>query len=339
MASYTYDNLDETTEEIRLITLLPSADFDGPIRFVISHVPFAISEPKRHRRVNLPIDDISKTLPGGWDVRETLEGRLIYSYWDGVSEFRTSWSHPSPEFLPPHFVHPPDINFEPKYEALSYTWGSSTNPETASVETTKPLGIGPSTLEIGQNLASALRHLRHADKPRTIWVDALCINQDDIVERSQQVSRMRYIYQHADRVVVWLGPSSNDSALALSTLEYIGKQIELSPNCGRGPAPDCTEPNWFDAGCPLPYSDEVWTAIHNLISRPWFERIWITQEIQVANSKAIIYCGKDETSWYLFRRAILCIFNNTGLPPKVSERILWLEPLCENIVGGALLLF
>jgi hypothetical protein len=75
------------------------------------------------------------------------------------------------------------------------------------------------TLQVGQNLWSALRYIRRPEKSRVIWIDAICINQnDDDDERGEQVKRMADIYRWASRVVVWLGLPSNKSSLAMTTL-------------------------------------------------------------------------------------------------------------------------
>lgn len=84
-----------------------------------------------------------------------------------------------------------------KYEALSYVWGDPTATETILVNGTR--------CHVGQNLMQALQHLRQAEHPRLLWVDALCINQNDIEERAKQVQIMGEIYGNAYRTVVWLG--------------------------------------------------------------------------------------------------------------------------------------
>ncbi|KAK3364200.1 heterokaryon incompatibility, partial [Lasiosphaeria hispida] len=58
---------------------------------------------------------------------------------------------------------------------------------------------------IGGNLYTALLALRHRDKPRYLWVDAICINQSDIAEKNVHMPQMHLVYQRAARVVVWLG--------------------------------------------------------------------------------------------------------------------------------------
>jgi hypothetical protein len=85
----------------------------------------------------------------------------------------------------------------PRYEALSYVWGST--------QDLIDIFIGPSTqytIGVTQNLASALRYHRYQDRERVLWVDAICVNQKDLQERSKQVKRMANIYTMANRVLV-----------------------------------------------------------------------------------------------------------------------------------------
>lgn len=84
-----------------------------------------------------------------------------------------------------------------RYEALSYTWGSPLPVRTIHLNS-KKFCVTPS-------LHAALQHLRRVDEPRILWVDAVCINQFDFAERSQQVGLMRRIYSQASSVCVWLG--------------------------------------------------------------------------------------------------------------------------------------
>lgn len=104
------------------------------------------------------------------------------------------------------------------YEALSYTWGDDTNPETILLDG-KPFLVT-------RNLDSALRALRRATEERRLWVDALCINQSDIAERNREVLRMREIYERAERVIIWLGEAGPDSELAVSHLALLNERFE-----------------------------------------------------------------------------------------------------------------
>ncbi|KAK3387329.1 hypothetical protein B0H63DRAFT_469813 [Podospora didyma] len=87
------------------------------------------------------------------------------------------------------------------------------------------------------------------------------------------VKRMSDIYRLAHRVVVWLGPRTPDSKHALDTLEYLGKQVVVSTNWSRMPAPDAAEPTWYKNRERLPYDQKTWRAIGELLSRDWFERM------------------------------------------------------------------
>src|SRR5438045_170121 len=92
------------------------------------------------------------------------------------------------------------LSEETTYEALSYSWVDS--------EIVCPIFIeGTAFWGATINLVAALRRLRRRTASRTLWIDAICINQADNAEKSRQVALMRHIYQNAVRVVIWLGHS------------------------------------------------------------------------------------------------------------------------------------
>src|SRR5215471_5848771 len=95
-----------------------------------------------------------------------------------------------------------DIQSAPSsYEALSYVWGKAVSPS--------PIFCDGKKIAVTSNLQEALQSLRSPIHPRRLWIDAICIDQKNDEERSQQVQIMRLIYKHANRVVVWLGPKSD----------------------------------------------------------------------------------------------------------------------------------
>lgn len=105
-------------------------------------------------------------------------------------------------------------NDDLKYTALSYVWGDP-------LETTPILVNGVKT-NITLNLEAALRHVRQPSCAATLWVDALCINQEDVAEKNHQVEIMREIYSGAELVIAWLGSAGEDSELAM---ELLGKGL------------------------------------------------------------------------------------------------------------------
>jgi len=96
------------------------------------------------------------------------------------------------------------------YDALSYVWGSS--------EKRRSIFINKHELAVTENLHAALSHLRDKNLERILWVDAICINQADIQERSYQVRSMGKIYSKGSRVIVWLGEAVDNSDQALEAI-------------------------------------------------------------------------------------------------------------------------
>ena len=205
----------------------------------------------------------------------------------------------------------------PEYEALSYTWGSS------GFRTNILVGRSRlSTLSITRNLAIALRYLRYRDRPRVLWVDALCINQQDLGERSAQVQRMADIYSRASRVVIWLGPESHDSSMALDCIELIGRHVSCDRDSAKLHALSA-EAHWALMDYELPFSNTQRVSISTLFDRPWFKRLWIWQEIHLASHEKLVMVGTRTLSWDLLCTAVYCFM--TKYRPWDEFRVnLWL---------------
>lgn len=147
---------------------------------------------------------------------------------------------------------------QPVYDALSYVW----NPRDGTMDSSESTGIvkvvnhNSLPIAIGANLEAALRHLRpnkipsSASPGRTLWIDALCINQSDRTDRSQQVGRMKDIYSLAAHVLIWLGPvpSSSDCVVKVIRTGHLGT---------------------IDGGAFI-------LGLRELLRRDWFRRVWVT---------------------------------------------------------------
>jgi hypothetical protein len=154
-----------------------------------------------------------------------------------------------------------------EYEALSYVWGDK------SVR--KNIIVNGRSLGITTNLHAALLRLRYRSTSRLLWIDAICINQTDIEERAAQVERMATIYALAECVLVWLGPEQNRSNHAFNLIRKAaqtrGTGGEVLESSAIGNFSDLqmvgtSKPGIFsDAG-----------ALHRLLSRAWFSRIWVS---------------------------------------------------------------
>ncbi|RFU26865.1 hypothetical protein B7463_g9465, partial [Scytalidium lignicola] len=175
------------------------------------------------------------------------------------------------------------LDHNPSYEALSYTWGDQTSKHIITLDGAE--------IEISRALTVALRGIQYPNRPRTVWIDALCINQANDEEKSIQVQMMRRVYQQASRVIIWLGLRSTDSSLALSFLQSLHDEVEedsldLSTELLK---------RWLREKC-RPAYDAHWASLFNLMHREYWRRLWIVQEI-VSAREIIVYCGDDTMEW------------------------------------------
>jgi hypothetical protein len=200
-----------------------------------------------------------------------------------------------------------DKNSIPDYEALSYAWGTEENAVTIYVGE-----AGEHVLEVTRNLVDALMCLRYNAETRVLWIDAICIDQQNLQERSQQVGRMADIFRLAPRTTAWLGPGDRQSKKAMALLSHLSTRIDVDwSDRAMTPSQDAKNSGdeaWADRHITTPYSNEKWGAILSLLSRSWFERLWIRQEIWLSQLKAILACGDDTISWADFCKSMFCLY-------------------------------
>jgi hypothetical protein len=125
------------------------------------------------------------------------------------------------------------------------------------------------------NLHAALSHLRDPFIERILWIDAICINQEDNEEKGRQVRLMAKIYAKASRVVVWLGKAANNSDHALIALRKAAEEQCTDSAIGE----TTTRGSIFtpsDEQTTTSAVNETQQAILKLLERPWFQRIWVS---------------------------------------------------------------
>ena len=103
------------------------------------------------------------------------------------------------------------LDDKPIYDALSYHWGDPSR--------TSRVICNGARLDVTANIDGALRQFRTDGDPKVLWIDAICVNQKDLDERTYQVALMRDVYQQARRTVVWLGEASVRSDWAITACE------------------------------------------------------------------------------------------------------------------------
>lgn len=149
-------------------------------------------------------------------------------------------------------------------------------------------------------------------------------------ERSKQVSRMSQIYSRAARVNIWLGPESHDSILAIKTIVDLSKTVYLDLETQTF-KPLNDPGNWCNLHTVLPYTDDQINAICNLLHRPWFERLWVWQEIRLGNPNSLIMVGHESMLWRQFY--VAGFFLRWKREFGLRHRYLEMEPMIEVVNG------
>lgn len=156
--------------------------------------------------------------------------------------------------------------------------------------------VGGLQCDVTGNLASALHHLRKPDSARRLWADAICIDQGNLQERGEQVQQMNRIYQSADTVHIWLGPTADgsDASLILVRIMWHSKFLYHE------------DPMVLLRGDNLDQRMSALAAVEELtvlLNRPWFTRRWVVQELAFAR-EAIVHCGARTIEWHKLSYAV-----------------------------------
>ncbi|KAF4993432.1 hypothetical protein FDECE_13398 [Fusarium decemcellulare] len=283
--SFSYQPLVDS--EIRLVKIQPVEDGDGsqPILCTIEHVnlaPAATLSPDQQFKGQSHAwpetsnhHDTDALFHNGRDPFAVPQGSLSSLN----EEARLPWRYPWGDFI-----------------ALSYVWGSPMPRRFITVNGAQ-FGVTP-------NLYDALIQLRRMQRIRQgfrLWIDAICINQDSLTERGQQVARMRDIYRSAWRVVIWIGPEADDSSLALSALYWLANQ-------SRRPSP---LEGVYHEGMTInalpffiiyptyrePLREAVYKALLCFFTRTYWRRMWIIQEVASGGPDTPVLCGDRCIAW------------------------------------------
>lgn len=183
-----------------------------------------------------------------------------------------------------------------EYEALSYTWGSNDKPH--SIE------INGRSLNVTKSLLKALQHLRQKNEDRILWIDAICIDQNDLKERGHQVQQMPAIYENARQVVIWLGVATPETDLVFSYMRKLERHSFHYTCKDWAPADDRWKFLWSSVTLSMKRVDggnmsRQRAVFNGLLARPWFQRVWIPQEVAKAR-RAKVMCGNRTVSSRIF---------------------------------------
>lgn len=184
------------------------------------------------------------------------------------------------------------------YEALSYVWGDPTPTDSIRCYDGPSPGSGAAdgVLGIGANLAKALAAFRLADRPRRIWVDALSINQNDVIERQAQVRLMGDVFRNAQIVLAWLGsfkdPDDNGEMTARLAIGFL-RVFNSNPQAQLQEAQQHLHVNGKTEYDKASSSYGSWLAVKVLFDLDYFHRAWIIQEVGLGR-QARLFWGRED---------------------------------------------
>ncbi|OWY43327.1 HET-like protein [Alternaria alternata] len=201
-------------------------------------------------------------------------------------------------------------NDNPRYEAISYAWGDHND--------RKPVICNGCAITTTRSLFEALQRFRYVDATRTLWADALCINQADDDEKTLQVRLMSSIYTKAVSVLVWL--QHEDDQVVQDSLNAICRFVcEKDGFAKHGemgeawlPTPD-TFYQWHDVDVTSvsgvgssEAADVAIAALELICDSPWFGRGWVIQEVALSTS-ASVFWGHSEIGFEWLGVASCCV--------------------------------
>lgn len=169
----------------------------------------------------------------------------------------------------------------PPYDALSYTWGTSRQ--------AKSILCDGRLLDVTETLHEALKRFRDQDHVVTLWIDQICINQKNVLERNRQVRMMGRIFTGARRVLVWLGHDYDNSEKGMQLAE------QLAAYCKRHRRSSFELHRTASNDLPQRGSERL-SALSAILRRPWWLRTWVVQEV-VLNPEVELVVGHKSISW------------------------------------------
>ena len=159
------------------------------------------------------------------------------------------------------------LNLAPRYDAVSYSWGDDKTP--------RWIKVNGFMLQIRKTLSILLKASVHRTPPlRPLWIDQISLNQEDDLEKAVQVPLMGKVYEKASRTIVWLGESDENTFDTLVFMKSVMKYSESNEDMGSI-GEDHLHP-------------QEWKDVRRYLQRPWFERLWVLQEVLLSDNIEIL---------------------------------------------------
>lgn len=204
------------------------------------------------------------------------------------------------------------------FAALSYVWGNEWD--------RREILLNGTVFSVTANLEICLRALAADNEFHDrykIWVDAICINQDDEVERASQVIKMREIYSGSWTVIAWLGESDQRGDMG-KAFQFLRKVASLSPVEQDLAQVMTTRPGFIE--------ESSFFALHEMMTRQYWSRLWIVQEVIMGASSTVLRCGADWLDWKSFSAGVAVLYNGGNWTLK--DRMLFRESERRGMVNN-----
>lgn len=209
----------------------------------------------------------------------------------------TPWSSVKCKLEPVH------LNRTPAFETISYTWGAN--------QTSRSLIVNGKRFEVSQKVYDIVHDRASCLTTRYVWIDSICINQEDDAEKSSQVQMMRSIYGLSYHTIIWLG-SAPDANEAIGLLAHLHRRIQFDDPIERASRPLME----------LNIEHPSWPSLIKLINNDYWTRCWIIQEIAVSQ-KTIISYGGELITWDYFCSLIETLFGSDPNSVWHISKIFW----------------
>ena len=210
-----------------------------------------------------------------------------------------------------HLIHNRSDKGKNVYNALSYVWGDPT--------ATEIIFVNCYAFPITRNLYEALKAIRGDSASYTVWADAICINQKDVVEKAEQISLMRKIYDSATLIIAFLGASTQHTDSVFDAIERLADKLPSDADRLQAEPEDLVANSGFDPESDL--GESALLGLEDICKRPYWSRAWIQQEF-TTNTNTSVKCGnKSVRKWQLISICTFLLQYQAGTRRLIAEQV------------------
>lgn len=193
--------------------------------------------------------------------------------------------------------HDPTLANTDESRSISYVWGSSTSESFIVIQGQR--------LHVPASAERVLRRLRHHDKLRVVWIDAICINQNDKVEKGHQVAMMAEVYSHTCQNLVWLGEGYLNIDAALASLQAVNDDLQQETQQLRLLQHTVLNEEGSHRLSTVGMSRFInFEPLLDLFGSPWFRRLWVRYNLVSSRMRVSCKLGEQDCAMLAAEEAV-----------------------------------